>query len=108
MESFYLRLECAAPTATQEQLEHDFDLVADALYELDRIYDQDLSVDLSARTLTFSMAVDADSQVDALAAAMSAARTALHAAGGGTPGWEDHYKMARQTIDAESNEAVDA
>lgn len=74
-------------------------MIADALYEVEGVYDQDLSVDFGSGTVTFSMTVDAADEVRALRTAMTAARSALHAAGGGTPGWEDQYRMARQQIE---------
>ena len=50
--------------------------------------DADLSVDLAAGTIDFQVSVQADDPAAALAHAQAFVRSALHAAGVSTPGWE--------------------
>lgn len=102
MTSSFLRLECEALGADAEQVRADFEASAEALSEMDGVFDQDVEADLSRKTLTFSLGVTSSSEVRALETAITAVRTALHAAGGGTPGWEDHSRMLRQEIESDS------
>jgi hypothetical protein len=99
MNMFILRLECIAPDASDAQLEEDFSEIADAFYEVDGLIDPDLELDITTNTLTFSMIVEAPNEGDAMMAGLSAARTALHMAGKGTPGWEEHYRLSRQNVE---------
>ncbi|MCD2158161.1 hypothetical protein LQL77_31230 [Rhodococcus cerastii] len=50
------------------------------------IHDVDLAIGLGERTLTISMYVDADTEGDAINAAIAAARTAIRAIGIPEPG----------------------
>ena len=59
--------------------------VVDALYAIDR-GDIDFTASLSERSVIFTVFDDADLSVDAL---LSDIRTALHAAGCATAGWEE-------------------
>ncbi|MGU3411629.1 hypothetical protein ACLBWP_16125 [Microbacterium sp. M1A1_1b] len=103
MTNYSLRLECAATEA--EDIESHVDVIAEAFFDTDGL-DQDIAIDLSQRTMTFSLVVEAPSEIDALEAGIGAVRGALHAAGRGTPAWEDHYRMLRQEIEAETIQAV--
>ncbi|MFT4051095.1 MAG: hypothetical protein QM677_02455 [Microbacterium sp.] len=78
-----------------------FAAVADAFYDLDNLEDHDVSAEKSAATLTFGMSLSARDEVEGLTAAMSAVRTALHAAGGATPGWETDIETLRTVIERE-------
>ncbi|WP_155896731.1 hypothetical protein [Curtobacterium sp. UNCCL17] len=108
---YLVRLECTAALDEPGDIAADFDAVADALFDLDDAHDQDLAVDLQTRTLTFSIGVVADDEFGALDRALGAVRcgavrTALHAAGRGTPGWERQYRMLRQEVEEEPIGAV--
>ncbi|OIH97898.1 hypothetical protein [Curtobacterium sp. MCBA15_001] len=98
MNAFFLRIGCVAPDVSAEQLEADFTDIADALFDLPGITDPDLELDANEHSLTFSMTLEAAGEADAMVLAITAARTALHMAGKGTPGWEDHYRMATQDV----------
>ena len=108
MTTYSLRLECEATDADDQTIRSDVDAVADAFFDDEDVFDQDLAVDIASKTLTFSLNVDASSEVHALEAGIGAVRSALHASGGGTPGWEDHYRMLRQEIEADSRGSVHA
>ncbi|SFF35619.1 hypothetical protein [Curtobacterium sp. YR515] len=105
MTNYLVRVECAALLGASDdvraELSTDFDLIADALFDLEDVHDQDLTADLATGTLTFSIGVVADDEFRALDRALGAVRTALHAAGRGTPGWERHYRMLRQEVEEE-------
>lgn len=106
MTNYLVRLECAAQLDEADDVAADFDAIADALFELEDVHDQDLTADLRNRTLIFSVGVASDDEFGALDRALGAVRTALHAAGRGTPGWERHYRMLRQEIEEEPVEAL--
>ncbi|MFJ3035918.1 hypothetical protein ACIPC2_16040 [Curtobacterium pusillum] len=101
MTNYIVRVDCVAHLDDPNDVAADFDAVADALFELDDLHDQDLAADLEAGTLAFSIGVSADDEFGALDLALSAVRTALHAAGRGTLGWERHYRMLRQEVEEE-------
>lgn len=101
MTNYIVRLECVAERDEPHDVAADFDAIAEAFFELDNVHDHDVAADLAGRTLTFSGRVAADDEFRALDIALGAVRTALHAAGRGTPGWERHYRMLRQEIEEE-------
>jgi hypothetical protein len=101
MTKYLVRLEFAAELDEPDDIASDFDAIADALFDFDAAHDQDLAADLETRTLTFSVGVVADDEFGALDRALGAVRTALHAAGRGTPGRELHYRMLRQEVEEE-------
>lgn len=102
MTNYLVRLECLTQLGAADDpraaLAADFDAIAEALFDLDDVHDQDLTADLSTGTLTFSIGVDADDESGARDRALGAVRTALHVAGPGTPGWDQHYRMLRQEV----------
>jgi hypothetical protein len=69
-------------------LETHLDEVAAAFAEIETV-DGDVGADLETGRVDLCMTVPSDSRVDALSTAVIAARTAIHAAGGGTPGWDN-------------------
>ncbi len=79
-------------------LEEHLDCVADELTKLDSIIDPDLGATLSTGVVDFALAVDAETQADALRIAATAVRTAIHAADGCTPGWEASYEDVESTV----------
>ncbi|WP_105033479.1 hypothetical protein [Cryobacterium aureum] len=110
MTSFHLELSAQAVDMSPDAFESAFDAIADALYDCKGIDNADLAGDLSTQIAIFSMDVDAEDEVTALTIGLGAARTALHASGGATPGWEDNFAMLRQIIEtaASSSERVPA
>lgn len=105
MTNYLVRVECAALLGASDdvraELTTDFDAIAEALFDLEDVHDQDLTSDLATGTLIFSIGVVADDEFGALDRALGVVRTALHAAGRGTPGWERHYRMLRQEVEEE-------
>jgi hypothetical protein len=53
----------------------------------DRLSDSAVGVDLAAMTLDVELTVKGDDYQDCVQYALSAIRTAIHSAGGATPGW---------------------
>lgn len=90
--------------AEPDRAESAFVAIADAFFDLDGVDDQDLASGVD--TLTFSMTLTAVDEVAGLSAAMTAVRTAIHAAGGATPGWESHIETLRTVIEREQNETL--
>lgn len=101
MTNYLVRLECAATRGGADEIAADFDAIADAFFDLDDVHDQDLAADLDAGALTFSVGVVSEDEFGAVDLALGAVRTALHAEGRGTPGWEHHYRMLRQEVEEE-------
>ena len=87
----YVELNAKPLNAGADALTGHFEPIADALMDLDGVVDPDLALDLDRGVLTFVMGVDTDDPGAAVNAAVTAARTAIHADGGGTPGWERYY-----------------
>lgn len=95
---FYIDLEVLARDTSRGQMEDMFEPLADALYDLSDVIDADLGMDAGKRTFEFSMAIDANTDRDALQIALNAVRTALHCIGVHTPGWESLFEIIRRTV----------
>jgi hypothetical protein len=81
-------------------LEEHFDAIANSLHECQGITDQDLSADTSKAQYTFAFDVEEiEDPVKAVDFAVSIVRTALHAAGGATPNWEQQFELIRQSAE---------
>lgn len=89
MGSYYIEMtfDLGAPEDA-EGFEAHLDGVAAAFAEIETV-DGDVGADLETGRVDLCMTVPSDSRVDALSTAVIAARTAIHAAGGGTPGWDN-------------------
>ena len=87
-----------------DHAERAFGEIADAFFDLDGVNDQDLASDIDI--LTFSMNLSADDEVAGLSAAMAAVRTAIHTAGGATPGWDSHVETLRTVIEREQKDTL--
>lgn len=79
------------PEATDDQFEEFLDRVMDELLNLEEvdpgIIDPDMTASLAERTIAVNMGVEADTTGDAARLYLANVRTALHAAGCGTPDW---------------------
>lgn len=91
MNRYYLEIT-AKTGLSPEAMEAAFDALADALCDLDGVIDPDLGARISTGEFDFTMAVDADDEPTALAKALVAVRCAVHATGGATQGWDEHFK----------------
>jgi len=101
MTRYYLEITVKVsglPTARVEAL---FDPLADAVYDLAEVVDADLGARIADNEFDFTMAIDAEDEPSALTAGLSAVRCALHAVGGATPGWEDHFAAIQSLVRAE-------
>jgi hypothetical protein len=87
MRSYYVELTCQA-SQTAAVLEEHLDEVMDALLDEPGIEDADVGADLGTGVVDFCIHLDAEDSPDALRKVHVLVRSALHAAGGGTPGWE--------------------
>ena len=96
--------------ASPEDFSTFFDAVAEALYDCEGVFDQDLSGDAEDGSLTFRMAVPTADAADAIVTALTAVRTALHSVGASTPGWEKHMQVLLNSVDkgAETGELLTA
>lgn len=83
---------------TRERMEQLTETLVDAVFELSGVIDPDLAVDYRELQFEFNMAVDAEDSPDALRTALSAVRTALHQVGEPTPGWDDLFRIIKETI----------
>jgi hypothetical protein len=73
--------------ADEEAFNRFLDALQDELLKLDSVIDPTLSASVANRTISIMLTVDAESPEDLVAAAMSAIRTAFHAAGAATRDW---------------------
>jgi len=86
--NFYIEFTAHAVGQTPEQFDVTLDDIAERLLECHGAIDADLAGDSAKQDITFCLTVDASSLDDAAAKVFAIARTALHASGGSTPGWE--------------------
>lgn len=102
MIKFAVSLECAVEVTPEFQgevfdpasvLEAHFDQVMDELLKLNAV-DPSIDASLAAATVTFSVVVEAVNPIAAVEEASGVVRTAVHAAGGGTPDWPSSYDGA--------------
>lgn len=98
MNRYYLEITVKATGLTPTQVDDLFDPLADAVYELTDVIDADLGARLNHAEFDVTMAIDADNELTALSQGIAAVRCAIHAAGGATPGWEEHFETIRQEI----------
>jgi hypothetical protein len=90
-------------------IEAHLDAVMDELLKLDA---EDPSIEASVEegSVAFSVVVEAPNPVEAVTTASGFLRTAIHAAGGGTPDWPSPYaeRWAVRLVRGGSRELVDA
>lgn len=96
-----LEFICTAPERdTDENFDAFTDAVADALCDLDEldsgIIDPDMTTIITERSASVLMGITADTFADAVRLFSANVRTALHAAGCGTPDWPV-FKPTTQT-----------
>ncbi len=102
MTRYYLEITCRAHGISRDRAEEIFDELAEAVYDLADVIDADLGANLEECLLDFTMAIDAEDEVSALRQGLTAVRTAIHASGGSTPGWEDHFETIQQIVRRDS------
>jgi hypothetical protein len=73
-------------TGDLSELERLLDVVMEELVKLN-VMDPSIGGTLSDGDIEFRLAVEADTLENGTASAFGTIRTAIHAAGGGTPGW---------------------
>lgn len=89
-------------SSSQEQFDHHTDHVMDELVALenDHISDADVSVNLRDRIVEISLVAGAEDFDAAAQLADSCIRSAIHAAGGGTPDWSAIESTSKQLVAA--------
>lgn len=109
MTTWYVEFSATPPGVDRDAFEEHVEAVLVELSALDGISDADAMVDYSQPKVTFSMVVTSDAPSQAVERAVMSMRTAIHAAGGGTPGWEKlitrmideaHYGVQREDVSA--------
>lgn len=101
MTSYSFDITVQFPDCPETEFESIFDLVADAADKLAGM-DADAGANCAARTIDICMTfVGGPDQSEAIAKAISAARTVLHAAGMGTPGWDRIIRQVRLSLPAD-------
>ena len=98
MTTWYIEFTAPLPTAVSREVveEHIEDVLLE-LDSLDGITDADILIDYGKHAVMFSMYVEAADHAEALPKVATSLRTAIHAAGGGTPGWE---KLIAKMLDS--------
>lgn len=82
-----------APETHASVVEEHLDLVMEELLNLDAV-DPAISLDTSDNSVVLSVAVTAPNPIEAVNTGSAQLRTAIHAAGGGTPDWPDVHSEA--------------
>jgi hypothetical protein len=77
-----------APDLDESLFDAHFEDVLEALDEMDGVTDADGTVAWADRQLHIHTAVQGEDQLDVMIKTAAALRTAIHAAGGSTPGWD--------------------
>lgn len=94
----------AADDETDDDIERWLDATMDELLALDAL-DPSIDAGIEDRSVRFSLAVDAANPVEAVNMASTTLRTAIHAAGGGTPDWptleRELWGLVLLTVNAE-------
>ena len=92
-----------------EEMDRVLDLTMDELLALTSIEDPIMSGSLAAGDVEVTVTVEAESLSDAIVAADSAIRSAFHAAGVFTHGWEDTDQAVRvEWHKVEADDLIDA
>lgn len=91
---YYLLITCKIIGPSRAELDALFEPLADAVADLADVVDADLGANIAEGLFDFSMAIDTSDEVSALQAGLAAVRSAAHAAGCSTPGWEQHIESA--------------
>lgn len=88
MTSYYVELIFDMGAPFDEEMDNHLDQIAEALTQIPDV-DGDVGSHANTGRVEICITVDAVDRPDAIAKAFVAARTAVHAAGGGTHGWEN-------------------
>jgi hypothetical protein len=96
----------ATPTAVPDDLDARSDALQEELDKLGHIVDPELLVNLRTGEIIAEMIVEADDMMEATSIAVCALRTAFHAIGENTPGWERLLDEVRTKVEA--TDLVDA
>lgn len=101
MTRYYVEITVQAdmPRTDREEL---FQSLAEAVYDVAGVNDADLGANFAAGVFDFVMTVEAGDEVSALSAGLTGVRTAVHAAGGATYGWDDHFEAIKHVVRKEA------
>ncbi|GAB3054338.1 hypothetical protein [Sediminivirga luteola] len=100
MSVLFMRRTFATAGVTAENSDEIFDSLVDELEALEEsneaLQEATVTFELDQDRVAFEVYVDApDGDYEAAEiVAMSCIRSALHASGGGTPGWEDYFQLS--------------
>lgn len=98
MKPWFVEFSATLPEDVDRDLfEEHVEAVLIELDGLKGITDADLSVDYTEPRVTFAMSVNAEDEADVVGQVGTAMRTAIHAAGGKTSGWEKMIAEMSQT-----------
>lgn len=85
-------------TPDPEAFDRFLDAVADEFYAI-RNAELDYGGSLAEYKVTFTMEVTGDLDLDSVTTALGDLRTAIHAAGGGTPGWPTEHSILGSSVE---------
>ena len=103
MPSYDVEIVCEAVSPlTDAEFESAADSVALELFSLEEGKGARFAATPRGRRLTFGFMVEATNKRDGLRQGSATARTALHAAGGATPGWQTDFEEVESKATRES------
>jgi hypothetical protein len=88
----YLSVHGLAMTGEVDSIDTLTDAVYEHLLEMSDVIDPDMAVNLAEGKIDVQMIVEASDELEASAKAACILRTAIHAVGGATWGWEKHIR----------------
>lgn len=95
MSEIWLSISCTVepePHETRADLERHFEAVADEFHDDRGLSDQSISYNAPSGRMVFELILDAEDPLDAAQKGYAHVRSAIHAAGGATPGWEQRVR----------------
>jgi hypothetical protein len=99
--SYSVRLTMLLDEPINDEVEAHLDAVAEAFTEITDV-DGDVGMNVAKGQVDLCMTLEAENTADAIAKAIVSARTAIHTAGGNTPGWDGMIPKLLETEEFQS------
>lgn len=111
MIKYGIQVELRAQTEANDDLAAEVEAIVEHLIDLEDctpgLRDSTVGLDVAAETVDVDLTIEAKTAGEALDLAVGCLRTAIHAAGGSTPGWEgDSSDVGRISFVIDDDEGV--